>query len=332
MYLKETDVLNVLRILSEGRELFVPGTEGKIKKYRLWQGEMPELGEGNTILPPKDILFPKTEKMYSFKTGDNMEISENTEAPERVIFGLRPCDVHSFMCMDAVFINKAPTDSYYARRRAKSLLVAVSCRAPGENCFCEAMGLDPNAAPNADIFLTGDGEGYFVTAGTDKGRLELEKWSDYLTEKSGDAPKAHCTLSPNMSEALSHSLEKHFEDEKLWRFNSETCIGCGTCAFVCPTCYCFDIDSSVKGDEGYAFRCWDTCMFSDYNMNAGGHNTRPTKKERLRNRYLHKLSFFSDRHGMTLCAGCGRCIEKCPAHLDITEFIDHAAEVCNDKC
>ena len=76
-----------------------------------------------------------------------------------------------------------------------------------------------------------------------------------------------------------------------------------------------------------AYRCWDSCVFSDYNQNAGGHNARPTKLERLRNRYLHKLSYFNERHGMNLCVGCGRCIGKCPAHLDITEFIDAAAEV-----
>ena len=31
-----------------------------------------------------------------------------------------------------------------------------------------------------------------------------------------------------------------------------------------------------------------------------------------------------------MCVGCGRCISKCPAHLDIAEFIDSAAEVCHD--
>jgi ferredoxin len=63
-------------------------------------------------------------------------------------------------------------------------------------------------------------------------------------------------------------------------------------------------------------------MFSDYSRMAGGHNPRPTKKERLRNRYLHKLAYFDERYGKTLCVGCGRCISKCPASLDITEVIE----------
>ena len=83
----------------------------------------------------------------------------------------------------------------------------------------------------------------------------------------------------------------------------------------------------THGAEGTKYRCWDSCMFSDYSRMAGGHNPRPTKKERVRNRYMHKLSFFHDRYGQLLCVGCGRCVEKCPAHMDITTFIDKAAEV-----
>ena len=116
-------------------------------------------------------------------------------------------------------------------------------------------------------------------------------------------------------------------DNPIWEEVTRPCIGCATCTYVCPTCYCFDINSENRGNEGVSFRCWDSCMFTDYTLMAGGHNPRPTKKERLRNRYMHKLSYFVDRHGTSLCVGCGRCILKCPAHLDIAEFIDKAAEV-----
>ncbi|MEI3338955.1 MAG: 4Fe-4S dicluster domain-containing protein [Eubacterium sp.] len=116
-------------------------------------------------------------------------------------------------------------------------------------------------------------------------------------------------------------------DHPIWDEVTRACIGCATCTYVCPTCYCFDIDSDNHGAEGTKYRCWDSCMFSDYRRMAGGHNPRPTKKERVRNRYMHKLSFFHERYGQLLCVGCGRCVEKCPAHMDITMFIDKAAEV-----
>ena len=74
--------------------------------------------------------------------------------------------------------------------------------------------------------------------------------------------------------------------------------------------------------EGVRFRCWDSCMFSEYTAMAGWHNPRPTKKERVRNRFMHKLCFFEERYGKTLCVGCGRCVECCPVALDITRLID----------
>ncbi len=330
MRLKKEDLNKILALLAKNRELFVPGQVRGIKQFKLWDGETPELDGENTVLPPKDILFPKTEKMYAYKTGTETEISEIVDAPERVIFGIRACDMHSIECMDSVFIREGYEDSFYARRRAKSLIVAVACPGAGVNCFCESMGLDPDAAPGADIFLSGGGEFYGVTANTEKGETELKKWTQYLTD--GDVPKgeAHCSLAPAMSPELSEKLTGLFDDDEFWQEVTEPCLQCGTCSFVCPTCYCFDINQSSVGDEGVAFRCWDSCMFSDYNQNAGGHNTRPTKKQRLRNRYLHKLAYFNERHGMELCVGCGRCINKCPAHLDIAEFIDKAAEVCHD--
>lgn len=326
MRLDKKDLVSALRILSEGRELFVPGEIGGVTRFVLWDGTEPKLGGVNTVLPPKDILFPKTEKMYSYKSGADMEIDETSGAPERAVFGIRPCDVHSIECMDAVFIDEGRPDSYYSARRAKCLIAALACPGAGENCFCEAMGLDPNSAPGADLLFTDGGSFWCVAAQTDKGRAELEKWGGLLTDGPDVRGDTHCSLHPPFSPQFASSLPELFHDDALWDRVTAPCLKCGTCSFVCPTCYCFDIGSESVGAEGMAFRCWDSCMFSDYNQNAGGHNTRPTKKERLRNRYMHKLSYFGERHGMTLCAGCGRCVEKCPAHLDITEFITAAEE------
>lgn len=327
-HLKKSGLSALLTLLAADREVFAPATVDGIRRFCRWDGFDPELGGENAAFPPKDILFPKTEKMYSYRLGENAEIDDIESAPRRCIFGLRPCDVHSIDCMDAVFFQKGYVDSYYAARRENCLLVALACPGAGENCFCEAMGLDPNRAPTADILLTDAGESYAVAANTDAGRAELDRWAPLLADGPDAAGDTHCRLAPPMDDKLPERLRALFDDEALWTAASRACLGCGTCSFVCPTCYCFDINFAAKpGGEGTAFRCWDSCMFSDYNQNAGGYNARPTKRERLRNRYLHKLVYFRERYGMTLCAGCGRCIEKCPGHLDITEFISRAAEV-----
>ena len=35
-------------------------------------------------------------------------------------------------------------------------------------------------------------------------------------------------------------LDKNF-DHEYWKEISYKCLSCGVCAFVCPTCHCFDI-------------------------------------------------------------------------------------------
>jgi len=331
MQFKKETLTDILSVLAADSEVFVPGEVRGIRQFRRWEGEIPMLDGKNTVMPPKDILFPMTEKMYSYKTGKNTEIDEIVEAPQRVIFGLRPCDMQSFDRMDSVFLREGYQDTFYARRRKASLLVAISCPGASENCFCESMGVDPNRAPSADIFLADIGDCYRVFPQTESGKEAAGRWNSFLTEGDSAAPKEiHCSLAVPMSPLLSEFLPKFFDDDAFWSEFAAPCIHCGTCAYVCPTCYCFDIGNANTGDEGIAFRCWDNCMANDYNQNAGGHNTRPTKKERLRNRYMHKLSFFYDRHDKELCVGCGRCIDKCPGHLDIAEFIDIAAEVCHD--
>ena len=63
-------------------------------------------------------------------------------------------------------------------------------------------------------------------------------------------------------------------------------------------------------------------MIKDYTLMAGNHNPREQKRNRVRQRFMHKLSFFEERYGEPLCVGCGRCLVDCPASMDITAIID----------
>ena len=264
--------------------------------------------------------------MYRYKTGKNTEIQEIVpEDDKKILFGIRPCDVRSIDLMDKVFLTISYVDSYYAKRRENVTVVAFGCTEPERTCFCESMGLDPNNAPSADVMMNvakgSGGNSYVLEAYTDKGK-ELLKQLKPLESGSGEPLRdTRCTLQINKAEDLDKKLADMFE-HPIWDKITEGCIGCGTCTFICPTCYCFDIDHENYGAEGCKYRCWDSCMFSDYTRMAGAIKT--DQKERLRNRYLHKLSYFNERYGETLCVGCGRCVAACPSHLDITEFIEKA--------
>jgi ferredoxin len=104
-----------------------------------------------------------------------------------------------------------------------------------------------------------------------------------------------------------------------WQQLGLPCLGCGACAFTCPTCHCFDIIDRGDPEQGERLKIWDCCAFKTFTVHASGHNPRPTQTTRLRQRIMHKLSYFPERFGRVMCVGCGRCLRACPAGQDIYE-------------
>ncbi len=317
----------LLQAMARDFRVLVPVKLEATSQFLPWQEGLTVNLEENTVLPPKDIFFPQTEKMYKFKfKGNSVDIEEFTEEQaQQVIFGIRSCDVQSIDCLDKVFLTKGYEDQFYKTKREKTLLVALSCTKPQDTCFCESMGLNPQEAPGADVqgYDLGDALGF--VAKTPAGEALLAKYSGLFTEINAVPQKVEgFNLKADVA-GIPEKLAKMF-DHPIWDEVSQKCLGCGACAYLCPTCHCFDISGTVRGDQGYKFRCWDCCMFSEYTRMAGGHNPRPSKKERVRNRFLHKLYYFKDRYGQLLCTGCGRCIAKCPVGMDITAIIGKVKE------
>ena len=286
---------------------------------------------GITRMPPKDLFFPQTEKMFRIKNKNNVAIE--LESPEKitdelVLFGVHSCDLKSILALDPVFTTRFP-DRYYQERRDKTYVIGLSCTKALPTCFCTAYGINPTDADGADVHLTEVGDKYLVEVVTERGEklvaaipgivfedtatLEAEK--EKLTEKvKGEIKFIDLT-------GVKEVLDENFE-LPLWEKWAQKCLGCGICTYVCPTCHCFDINDFNRGDGvGERFRCWDSCMFSDFTRMAGGHNPRPTKKERVRNRFMHKLKYHLDRYDIVGCVGCGRCVQRCPENIDIRAII-----------
>lgn len=327
MLLAKDKVDDLLTELSTEAIVYVPKEINGVSKFAPYiSDEAMDLELVKTMLPPKDLLFPQSQKMYHYgvDTNGDMFIDPIIESADQVLFGIRPCDMRSIECMDDVFFTKGYIDEYYEAKREKLLTVALACTQPAEACFCESLGLSPNEAPDADILLRDCGDVYLVQAQTERGEQAVSgTWAAYLSEGDATPLEAHCTLQVDTTD-MKDRFSALSASEELWDAFSLKCLNCGTCTFICPSCYCFDIDQENRCKEGVRFRCWDSCMFSEYTAMAGGHNPRPEKIDRVRNRFMHKLSFFEDRYDKPLCVGCGRCMEHCPVGIDITVLIERA--------
>ena len=321
MFLSLDNIPELAAVLAKESEFFVPADGEKLSKFAPWKEGMSIQLEGNTGLPPKDLLFPQKEKLYSFSKGEEgITVTPAPEAPKRILFGVRACDAASILRMDDVFLSDDYVDPQYKSRRENLTVIAIGCTTAAPTCFCTSFGLSPDAAPSADVFLTPAENGFLWKSQSEKGKKVQKAVSSLLTNETPKPlpPAEPAAIFP--VNGIAEKLSKMFDDP-LWDEIYHTCLGCGTCSYVCPTCYCFDINTEQQGEQGTSFRCWDSCQFTAYSSMAGGHNPRPTKKERVRNRILHKLSYFEERNGTSLCIGCGRCIASCPVGMDITEVI-----------
>ena len=318
--------------IAKNAALYLPvdQTDGSAA-YKKWEEGCVWSNALNTVKSPKDFFFPQTEDLMKFKTeGRTIEVEDiRTESEDFVVFGVRACDVKSFDILDRVFLTE-PMDSFYANRRNHGVIVSLACTRPVETCFCKTFGIDPST-PAGDISAWKTETEIFFEANTEKGKALLDKLAD-LTEECDDSAvleqKAKIDaimdklpLKDLTTEAFGGGKTSELFNSPEWDELSSTCLGCGTCTFVCPTCQCYDIKDFNTGNGVIRFRCWDSCMYSDFTKMAHGNN-RLTQKERFRQRFMHKLVYYPENNdGLFSCVGCGRCLAKCPISMNIVKVM-----------
>ncbi|MBS3899231.1 MAG: 4Fe-4S dicluster domain-containing protein [Dethiobacter sp.] len=286
----------------------------------------------NATVPPKSVVFPQTETMFRFEQGAT-DIRTAEPSGETVLFGVRPCDARAMSIVDNVFFWDVD-DPYYLIRRTNSALVGLACLDPCVNCFCTSMGGGPASTEGLDILLTDLGESYLLEVLTGKGEMLCQSAEKLLSQASSADKEAAKMLQEKAAAQISRQIDPSgiparlpaLWESPIWEKISASCLGCGICTYLCPTCHCFDMQDETEGEESRRYRTWDSCMFSEYTLHASGHNPRPTRRERTRNRINHKFSYFVDKFKVMACVGCGRCINLCPVNIDILDILSQVGE------
>lgn len=332
--------------IASGYRVLAPRQEGPSVVYRPQSAEELASADIDALLrrataSPKQAMLPQCETLVTFKSvkdaEDASKLTTTLENPcvaePTVLFGCRPCDARGFVVLDRPYLEGKFKDPYYGARREATIIVTQACPSAFSSCFCNWVGSHPSDKEGSDVLFTAVEGGFVLEVVTEKGQaLVADAGFTDAADRAADVKAAHEAAAASLPSpsTLTHVAEKvasRFTDKAFWEKETVKCLSCGACTYLCPTCQCFTITDEGSQLDGRRLRSWDSCMSPLFTLETSGHNPRPSKADRMRNRVSHKFSFYPERYdGFFSCVGCGRCVVSCPVSLDIRHMVKAAVE------
>jgi ferredoxin len=268
----------------------------------------------------KEFITPRHELLFRYRIeGHGAELAD--VAPEtrpQIIIGAKPCDAAALPVLDHVFYWDSQDESW-ARGRERTTVVTLACNGSDEACFCTSVGSSPADERGSDAMLFDLGDGTFqVKIITEKGRALFA--GNMQTSEQAPLPLAEPARRFD-STRVGEFLASGFENP-VWNEETLECLGCGVCAYTCPTCHCFDLVDEGNAAGGARVRNWDSCQFPMFTQHASGHNPRANQPQRQRQRIYHKFVTYPAKFGPVLCTGCGNCFRNCPVGLGVLKVLE----------
>ncbi|MBN1353424.1 MAG: 4Fe-4S dicluster domain-containing protein [Candidatus Omnitrophica bacterium] len=333
LYISRDNFFRMLDVLKNEYEVYIPVKKGEKRFYKKYvdSNDNIVIGEVRAFEPLKAFF---TEARESVAKDFSAEIPDKKEKPYAVV-GVKACDLKGFKVHDHVFQNHDYNDPFYIRKRQRNLIISADCTFAIDTCFCLALGVNPYPERDFDINLSQMGEGFVVIAGSPKGEAIIEKnaqlFEDAKKEQVAQRAKKRTNVVREVEENIKKNsiprqesykdiIKKNYESS-LWEDEAKTCVECGACNTICPTCHCFLLYDQKDKDKMERLRIWDSCMIKDFARVAGGANPRSKLWMRLRNRFEKKFDFFPKVADVYACTGCGRCVSACPAKIDIRKVL-----------
>jgi ferredoxin len=278
--------------------------------------------------PPKSFLYPARELVAKYFAED----SGNAGKPVTII-GVKGCDAAAIAAYDRVMLEGDFIDPLYKERRESTLLIGTDCASIWTSCFCTLVGLKPYPESGVDINLSSAENGFVVSVKSEKGKAFFEEFSFFFREATTEELAEFDSVREKTISLLAesnkqykyklpiHEIVKGTLDTPAWRKITRLCVECGACNISCPSCTCFMLHDKKTPVGFERQKIWDACLKGGYARVAGGANSRPFLSQRYNNRLQCKFDYSFDRLNKYTCTGCGRCIEACPAKIDMRAAI-----------
>ncbi len=281
----------------------------------------------------KTFLFSPREKVAAYFGEDIIDADTVEETKkDKIIIGFKACDLKALSVYDNVFRKTLPPDPFYVQRRKSFFIISWDCTEVLPTCFCTFVEGSPYPQTGYDLNLTPLDDVIYMEVGSWWGEEVVKKYPTHLGQPEDDeklkifreeikrkVAEVNSGILP-LNNPYTFLLRTQF-DSPVWSKKAETCVACGGCTAICPTCYCNLLYDEVEEERFERIRIWDYCQYPKFAQEAGGANPRKRLVERFRHRYAHKFDYAMVRNGMYECTGCGRCISVCPGKIDMRDTL-----------
>jgi sulfhydrogenase subunit beta (sulfur reductase) len=314
---KSTEIYNV----------YVPVRYDNHIEYEILHDETENitLNVARPVTPLKTFLLPVKENVVINTSIHN----------KNIILGIPSCDLHALDLLDKIYLDQKFIDDSYRINRENSIMIGTDCLEIHENCYCISYGINPYPEVNYDISIASiDGE-LIISVNSDKGEKLFNEFKSSYTVKETEKEKTDriqerrkkifSQLKENNKSLPDYQktgdLIQKSEDE-LWERHAQTCVSCGACTTICPTCTCFLL---IDRPDFEKVRQVDACQYPGFERIAAGEDPLKKKFVRFRNRYLCKYIWRPEQFNSIACTGCGRCIDSCIGSINKNKiFIEMA--------
>lgn len=328
--ISKKDLHDLFGRLSESQGVFVPykrREELYFGPFNTEKADALELGIIRQTQPFKSFISRSRGKILDRQTDEGRPV---------IVAGVKGCDLASLVLQDFVFQEGDFKDPFYAADRQNTTIISCDCTCAKETCFCLAMDGAPYPQKHYDINLSYIDNYYLADVASRKGQAIVDRYKTFFKDFNHRDIDIRDENRKEVSRQVSSFIEKrgtpttalikgtvkkNYSNTQFWQDFASTCVECGACNLVCPTCHCFQL-FDTKGKYGTErLRAWDSCLYNTFARVAGGANPRRHLFERLRNRFEKKFDFFPEILNYFACTGCGRCIEACPGNIDLREVL-----------
>lgn len=304
--------------------VFAPFLKGNYTEY----GEIsPEkikdinFGGNTPITPLKAFFFPIKENVVATK-----------KPQQRIILGVPNCDLAALTLLDNIYLGGEFEDNCYKENRSNTLIIGKDCDEMKPSCHCTSYSLKPYSEKNCDVSMSFWEGIFYLTPISEKGQVFLDKYKisrnesfdtlpDEVTRKRAELVEELTKQNKEVPDEIASRKGIEKENPELWKKHASTCVSCGACSLICPTCHCFLL---IDRKDFEKVKNWDACQLPGFAKVAAGEDPLARLYDRLKYRYLCKFSYKPDMFNALACTGCGRCIDTCLGKINKNEVISEA--------